>query len=82
MNYIVHFCKNPECNNCWVDEDLHNSTKPPRWKYCTECEAKGFKNPKRKKCTKTPEQIEAFKERMKAYRERLKCQKEEENMNQ
>lgn len=68
MNYVVHFCKNPECNNCWIDEDRYNSMKPPRWKYCPECEEKGFKNPKRRKSNKTPEQIEAFKQRMAEYR--------------
>lgn len=77
MNYIVHYCKNPECNNCWVDEDRYNATKPPHWKYCPECEAKGFKNPKRRKSTKTPEQIEAFKQRMAEYRRKKKDEKEE-----
>ena len=76
MNYIVHFCKNPECNNAWIDEDLHNSTRPPRWKYCSECEKKGFKNPKRRKSSKTPEQIEAFKQRMAEYRRKKNEQKE------
>ena len=26
-NYVVHFCKNPECNECWIDEDLTNAKK-------------------------------------------------------
>ena len=68
MNYIVHFCKNPECNNAWIDEDRYNAERPPHWKYCPECESKGFKNPKRRKSSKTPEQIEAFKQRMAEYR--------------
>ena len=38
MNYVVHFCKNPDCNNCWVDKDkTHVKTVPPKWKYCKEC---------------------------------------------
>ncbi len=75
--YIIHVCKNSNlsptnenyCNNCWVDVDkTHATTYPPTWKYCKECEAKGFKNPKTRNITRTPEQIEAFKERMKEYR--------------
>lgn len=74
--FITHTCKNSRlksndpnyCFNGWVDEDKHNSMKPPLWKYCPECEAKGFKNPKTRKCTRTPEQIESFKQRMQKYR--------------
>ena len=37
-NYVVHFCKNKDCNNAWMDIDLHNAkTVPPSWKYCREC---------------------------------------------
>lgn len=37
-NYVVHYCKNKDCNNTWIDEDLTNvSTIPPQWKYCEEC---------------------------------------------
>lgn len=47
MVYVVHFCKNKECNNCWIDEDLTNAkTYPPKWKYCAECcEKYGVVNP-------------------------------------
>ena len=58
------------CNNAWIDVDKYNSMSPPTWKYCAECVAKGFKNPKTRKSTKTPEQIEAFKQRMKEYRDK------------
>jgi hypothetical protein len=46
--YVVHFCKNKNCNNAWLDEDLTNAkNRPPRWKYCKECcEKFGFTNPK------------------------------------
>ncbi len=38
MMYVVHFCKNPKCNNCWIDKDLTKvGTYPPKWKYCPEC---------------------------------------------
>ena len=48
MDYVIHVCKNPNCNNCWIDEDRYNAQdRPPQWKYCSECEKKGFKNPKR-----------------------------------
>ncbi len=82
--YIIHVCKNSNlsptdenyCNNCWVDVDkTHATTYPPTWKYCKECESKGFKNPKTRNITRTPEQIEAFKERMKEYRRK----KDDEN---
>lgn len=56
MNYVMHVCKNSKlkpnnpdyCDRAWIDEDLHNTQKPPTWKYCVECEKKGFKNPKRR----------------------------------
>lgn len=36
--YVIHFCRNKECNNGWIDEDLtHAMTVPPKWKYCKEC---------------------------------------------
>lgn len=36
--YVFHFCKNKECNNGWVDEDLTGvKSRPPMWKYCEEC---------------------------------------------
>ena len=77
MSYVVHFCKNPECNNCWIDEDRTNvTTYPPKYLFCEECVKKGFKNPKRRKSTKTPEQIEAFKKRMAEYRRKKNEQKE------
>lgn len=46
--FVVHFCKNKNCNNAWLDEDLTNAkSRPPRWKYCKECcEKFGFTNPK------------------------------------
>lgn len=75
--WVIHVCKNSKlkptdenyCNNCWIDVDkTHVTTTPPTYKYCKECEAKGFKNPKTRNITRTPEQIEAFKERMKEYR--------------
>ena len=39
--YVIHFCRNKECNNGWIDEDLtHAVTVPPKWKYCRECAEK------------------------------------------
>ena len=37
-NFVLHFCKNPNCNVGWVDVDETNvKTIPPKWKYCREC---------------------------------------------
>lgn len=45
--YVVHFCKNKNCNNAWIDEDLTNAiSNVPRWKFCDECCRKyGYTNP-------------------------------------
>lgn len=41
MNYVMHFCRNKECNNGWIDKDLtHAKVNPPDWKYCRECAEK------------------------------------------
>ena len=63
---IISKKKNPDyCNNGWIDEDkTHVKDYPPNWKYCSECVTKGFKNPRTRNYTMTPEQIEAFKIRM------------------
>ena len=75
--YVTHTCRNSKlsvtdpnyCNRAFIDEDRTNvKDTPPTWKYCPECEKKGFKNPKRRKSSMTPEQIEAFKKRMAEYR--------------
>ena len=36
--FVLHFCKNPDCNVGWLDTDETNvKTIPPKWKYCREC---------------------------------------------
>lgn len=41
MNYVMHFCRNKQCNNDWLDKDLTRCTTfPPTWKYCRECAEK------------------------------------------
>lgn len=41
MNYVMHVCRNPKCNNGWVDKDLTDArVNPPDWKYCGECAEK------------------------------------------
>lgn len=36
--FVVHYCKNKDCPNCWIDKDVTNVTSfPPQWKYCKEC---------------------------------------------
>lgn len=38
MNYVVHYCKNRNCNNVWIDKDITNAkTRPPKWKFCKNC---------------------------------------------
>ncbi|MCD8024742.1 MAG: hypothetical protein LUE64_04335 [Candidatus Gastranaerophilales bacterium] len=38
MNYVMHYCRNKNCNNGWIDKDLTSvKTYPPAWKYCREC---------------------------------------------
>ena len=40
-NYVIHFCRNKECNNGWIDEDKTKvKTIPPSWKYCRDCAKK------------------------------------------
>ena len=37
-NFVLHFCKNPDCNVGWLDIDVTDvTTIPPKWKYCKEC---------------------------------------------
>jgi len=43
--YVVHFCKNKQCNRAWIDEDLTRAKRPPSWKYCPVCVAQGMTNP-------------------------------------
>ena len=41
MSYVMHICRNPKCNNGWIDKDLTRCTTfPPDWKYCKECAEK------------------------------------------
>lgn len=65
--YVVHFCKNKDCNNAWLDLDLTNAqSRPPSWKYCSECcEKYGYVNPptppKRKNYEQRLKLIKTFK---------------------
>ena len=76
MDYVIHLCKNSHsstdyCDRVWIDEDRTNAESyPPTWKYCPECEKKGFKNPKRKNLT--DEQRAKLAERLKKAREAKK----------
>ena len=54
MNYVVHYCKNTKCNNCWIDEDLTNAkSRPPKWKYCPDCVKDGYANPRKPPLTES-----------------------------
>ena len=75
-NYVVHFCKNPDCNNAWLDLDLTNAqTRPPSWKYCPECcEKYGFVNPP------TPPHRKNYEDRLKLIEKyNFKAKKIDEN---
>lgn len=38
VDYVVHYCRNKECNNAWIDTDKTKvKDYPPHWKYCREC---------------------------------------------
>lgn len=71
--FVVHFCKNPKCNNAWIDEDLTNAkTRPPQWKYCKDCcEKYGYTNPKippkRKNATERIQRLEKYKFKKENY---------------
>ena len=67
MNYVMHFCRNKQCNNGWIDKDLTGATTiPPKWKYCKECaKSKGIDFDKQKPSDyRTPEQEKKLKEKM------------------
>lgn len=52
QSYVVHYCKNSKCNNCFIDVDLYDAqNKPPKHKYCLDCVAKGFNNEKTAEAT-------------------------------
>lgn len=54
--YIYHYCLNEnlkdghpdKCNNCFIDvaHGGANAYSPQNWKYCPDCVAKGYKQPK------------------------------------
>lgn len=38
MDYVVHFCKNKECNNAFIAEDYTKvKDVPPHWRLCHDC---------------------------------------------
>lgn len=63
LSYVTHTCKNIKlpkdnpnyCDRGFNDVDRYNvTTIPPTWKYCKECEAKGYKNPRTRRDIKPP----------------------------
>ena len=37
-NFVIHFCKNPDCNVGWLDIDVTDvTTIPSKWKYRRKC---------------------------------------------
>ena len=36
--FVVHICRNKQCDAIWIDKDLTNAqVNPPDWKYCEDC---------------------------------------------
>jgi len=42
MNYMQFICKNQNCGRIFIAEDLYERKTPEKYRYCDECEAKGF----------------------------------------
>lgn len=69
--YVTHTCRNSMlneqdpnyCYNAFVDIDkTHVKIRPPAWKYCPECVAKGYPNLKSPNLTpKQKERLEKLK---------------------
>lgn len=78
MNYVIHFCRNKNCNNGWVDKDLTNAiSTPPQWKYCQECAEKlgidyDAQTPTSNLTKQELEHLEKKKEQARKMRERVK----------
>lgn len=66
MAYVLHFCKNRECNNGWLDVDKTKcKTRPPQWKYCRDCcEKLGIDFDKQTTPSLTDKQKEVIKENL------------------
>ena len=80
MNYVMHVCRNPKCNNGWVDKDLTDArVNPPDWKYCKECAEKlGIDYDKQTPDSNLTEKEIACKQKL---RERLKKAREIQGKN-
>lgn len=78
MNYVMHICRNPICNNGWIDKDLTDArVNPPSWKYCRECAEKlgidyDAQTPESNLTEKELEHKNKLRERIKKAREKQK----------
>ena len=80
-NYVIHFCRNKECNNGWIDIDKTKvKTIPPSWKYCKECAKKlGIDFDKQSPSdTKSEKQVKREEKLQKAHAEFLSTKKNQE----
>lgn len=41
-NYMQYVCKNPDCERMFLEKDLYRRITPETFRYCEECEKKGF----------------------------------------
>lgn len=78
MNYVMHICRYPKCNNGWIDKDLTDArVNPPSWKYCRECAEKlgidyDAQTPESNLTEKELEHKNKLRERMRKAREKQK----------
>lgn len=69
--YVVHYCRNKNCNRAWLDEDETGAkSRPPQYKYCSLCELNGYVT------TKDPARV--ARGRMLAEKAREKARKRQE----
>lgn len=46
--YVVHYCRNRQCDRAWIDVDLQGVTsRPATHRYCNACILDGYKQPKK-----------------------------------
>ena len=74
MDYVVHFCKNKECNNAFIAVDYTKvKDVPSHWRLCPDCCKKldidyGKQRPWNMRDEKTQKRIKEQIERLKKYR--------------
>jgi hypothetical protein len=75
--YMQYICANSECDCIFLDKDVKGRMTPVKGFYCSDCQSKGFKNPKvrLKKCFTKEQIINRKKYQFKARKNVLKKDK-------